>query len=80
MELGDIDTVVRQEEIVFGKSLGYDMIYSDLKLNPYAHYMVLEINGHIEGYIGLWINEINSEIINFYVSKAYQGLGFGKML
>lgn len=80
LEENDIYAIVKGEEAVFGTSLGFDLIYSDLKLNPYAHYLVLEIDGDVCGYMGLWINEETAEIINFYVDKAYQGMGFGSML
>lgn len=79
MEVDDIEDVVKGEEEIFGHSLGYDMLYTDLTLNPYAHYLVLEIDKKIRGYIGLWIDE-NAEIINVYVDKEYQGLGFGELL
>ena len=79
MTVEDIEAVIEGETKAFGTSLGYDLIYTDLTFNPYAHYMVLEIDKEIHGYIGLWIND-NSEIINFYVDKEYQGLGFGKMM
>ena len=49
LEVKDIDEVVEGETKIFGKSLGYDMIYSDIKLNPYANYFVLEINGKVRG-------------------------------
>ena len=79
MEINDIEAVIAGEEKVFGTSLGFDMLYTDLTLNPYAHYLVLEINGRVGGYIGLWVDE-NAEVINFYVDKEYQGHGFGNML
>lgn len=80
LEEKDIEAIVRGEQDVFGDSLGYDLIYADLKLNPYAHYLVLEIDEEIGGYLGLWITGEEAEIINFYVAKKYQGMGFGKML
>ena len=79
MTVEDIEAVIEGETKAFGTSLGYDLIYTDLTFNPYAHYMVLEIDKEVHGYIGLWIND-NSEIINFYVDKEYQGLGFGEMM
>ena len=79
MTVEDIEAVIEGETKAFGTSLGYDLIYTDLTLNPYAHYMVLEIDKEVHGYIGLWINE-NSEIINFYVDEEYRGYGFGKMM
>lgn len=79
MVVEDIEEVVKGEEKIFGTSLGFDMLYTDLTLNPYATYLVLEINGNVHGYIGLWIDE-NAEIINFYVDKEYQQQGFGLMM
>lgn len=80
MTLDDIDEVIAGETEVFGESLGYDMLYTELKLNPYAFYFVLEIDKHIAGYIGTWIEMEHSEIINFYVLEKYRNKGFGKMM
>ena len=79
MTVEDIEAVIEGETKAFGTSLGYDLIYTDLTFNPYAHYMVLEIDKKVCGYIGLWIND-NSEIINFYVDSEFRGLGFGEMM
>lgn len=76
MTIDDIDTIIKGEERVFGKSLGYDFIYSDLTINPYACYIVLEIDGEVHGYVGLWITD-NMEIVDLYVDPEYQGNGFG---
>ena len=80
LEEKDIGEIIAGEEAIFGVSLGFDLIYSDLKLNPFAHYLVLEIDKHVGGYLGLWIHDDTAEIINFYVDKAYQRQGFGSML
>lgn len=79
MLIEDIDEIIKGEEKVFGVSLGYDLIYSDLTLNPYACYVVLEIDNKVHGYVGMWITD-NIEIINLYVDKEYQGMGFGNMI
>jgi ribosomal-protein-alanine N-acetyltransferase len=76
----DIPAIIEGETKAFGRSLGFDLIYSDLHLNPYAHYLVLEINKKVNGYIGLWITPDGADVINFYVDKEYQGRGFGKKL
>ena len=80
LEEKDINDISQGEEKAFGVSLGFDMIYSDLKLNPYANYIVLEVDGRVRGYIGLWITSEVAVVINFYVDKEIQGMGFGKML
>ena len=79
MTKDDIETIVKGEEKVFGHSLGYDLICSDLALNPYALYAVLEIENEIHGYVGMWITD-NIEIINLYVDEEYQGMGFGSII
>ena len=80
LEEKDIPAIIDGEIAVFGNSLGFDLIYADFKLNPYAHYLVLEIDQEVGGYLGLWIVEEQAEMINFYVDKKYQGMGVGKMI
>ena len=36
MTVADIEAVVKQEEEIFGTSLGYDMLYTELTLNEFA--------------------------------------------
>lgn len=79
MKVEDIDEIVEGEMEVFGHSLGYDFIYADFTLNPFSHYIVLEINQKVKGYIGFWIND-HMEIINFYVDSDVQNQGFGAMM
>ena len=80
MTIDDIDAVIKGETEIFGDSLGFDMLYQEITLNPYAHYIVLDIDGSVEGYVGFWIEGEHSELINFYVSKKYQNQGFGSMM
>jgi len=79
MTVDDIGEVIDGEMRVFSHTLGYDFIYTDLMLNPYAHYFVLEIDDTIQGYMGLWIED-RAQIINFYVEEAYRHMGFGSMM
>lgn len=76
----DISAVIAGEEEVFGRSLGFDFIYQDLKLNPFAYYFVLEINRKVQGYFGIYISDYMGDVVNFFVRKNYQNLGYGKML
>lgn len=75
----DIPDVIRGEEEIFKTSLGFDLLYTDLTLNPYAYYFVLEINKKVKGYIGLWIED-TAQIVNFYVDKDIQNQGYGTMI
>ena len=80
MTIDDINEVIEGETKIFGESLGYDMLYTELKFNPFSHYFVLEIDKKICGYIGTWIEEEHAELINFYVLEEYQNMGFGSMM
>ncbi len=79
MELKDIDEVIEGEEKVFGHSLGKDFFISELEINPFSEYLVLEINKHVKGYVGLHITD-SVEVIDLYVDPKYQGMGFGSMI
>lgn len=78
MTIEDIKEVVALEELVFGHTLGYDMIYNEVTTHDFAHYFVDEVNGEIIGYAGLWINDDIGQIVNFLVKPAYQQKGLGK--
>ena len=79
MKIDDIEEVIKGEEKVFGHSLGYDFLYQELTINPYACYIILEIDKKVHGYFGLWVND-NMEILNLYVDEEYQNMGFGSLM
>lgn len=79
MEVKDIDAVIIGEEKAFGKSLGKDFLLSELEINPFSQYLILEIDKKVHGYVGLWIGD-NMEIVNLYVDEEYRGMGFGSMM
>ena len=79
MEKKDIEEIVAGEKKIFKTTLGYDYLLQELELNPFSQYIVLEIDNKVKGYIGLWIAD-NMQIINFYIDKEYQKMGFGTMM
>jgi len=80
MEEKDIIDVIEGETRVFGTSLGEDFLITDLCLNPFAHYFVLDIDDKVRGYIGIWIRGDNADILNFYVDKEFRSMGYGSMM
>lgn len=79
MKDSDIDEIVKDEVEIFGESLGDSMLKNELS-NQNALYLVLEEDNKILGYIGLWINLDNAQILNFYIKKDYRNKGFGSTL
>ena len=68
MDQFDIDQVVLGEEKVFGESLGYDMLYSELVMNPFANYFVLDIDGNV---IANLSGDENREIVTISEMSKY---------
>ena len=80
MKVEDIDFVVYYEKMLFGQSLGYDMIYSEITDNKMAYYFILEYNNEPCGYCGTWYTDPSSQIINLFVVPEYQGKKLGDLL
>ncbi len=79
MILADIDKVVEQEELIFGSSLGKEMLKNEITSNKYAHYYVLE-EDNIIGYIGLSCTYEVGQVNNFYIIPEYQQRKLGEKL
>lgn len=78
LEEKDIDTIIKYEELYLGSSLGRNQFEIELK-NPYAYFIVAEIDNNIVGYISSTLEEYG-EILNFFVVSEYRRLGIGKAL
>lgn len=76
----DIEKVVYYENLLFGQSLGHDMIYKEINDNTLAYYFVLEKNYQVIGYCGSWFTDPNSQIINFFIIPEFQGQKLGEFL
>lgn len=74
----DIDTIIKYEELYLGSSLGRNQFEIELK-NPYAYFIVSEIESKIIGYISSTLEEYG-EILNFFVVSEYRNQGIGKTL
>lgn len=78
MEIEDLQRVVVLEKQLFTSAWSesdflYEILHNDFSLN-----YVLEDEGYIIGYIGVWIMYEQSEITTIGVETQYQGQGLGK--
>ncbi len=78
LEEKDIDIIIKYEELYLGSSLGRNQFEIELK-NPYAYFIVAEIDNNIVGYISSTLEEFG-EILNFFVVYEYRNQGIGKAL
>ena len=74
-----ISKVVEIEEKLLEETLGNEMLQAELH-NKYAHFYVALDNDIVVGYIGAWIIEGTTDMINFVVDSNYQHHGIGQLL
>lgn len=80
MELSDIDSVVDIEKNSFPIPWTKGTFISELKRNKLARYYVVEVDGKVVGYAGLWLIMNEAHITNIAIHPKYRGKGMGKKL
>lgn len=78
----DAAAVEKLDLEILKTSVGKEVLINELNHNPLAHYFVLEeqTGPDLIGHIGLWIDDKNAQILNFYVKPDFQGKGFGETI
>ena len=74
-----IESVVEIEEKHLEETLGFEMLQSEIH-NKYEHFFVALDDNLVIGYIGAWIIEGTTDMINFVVDRKYQHQGIGQLL
>jgi len=76
----DVPEVLVVERLSFSSPWSEQSFISELLYNEAAHYFVLERNGHIAAYAGLWAIVGEGHITNIAVHPALRGHGLGRKL
>ena len=80
MNEDDIDDVVRVEKASFPTPWSKEAFYNEIKNNHFAHYLLIEVNGQIVGYCGVWIIVDEAHITNIAILPEYRGQKLGEAL
>ncbi|MFC3883403.1 ribosomal protein S18-alanine N-acetyltransferase [Bacillus songklensis] len=80
MEMKDIDQILLIERSSFTVPWSREAFYNELIHNQYARYLVMEDEGQIIGYCGLWIVIDEAHITNIALLPEYRGQGLGTEL
>lgn len=80
MTLLDLDDIVRIERESFTAPWSEEAFRSELTQNLFAKYMIMELDGTIIGYGGMWLIVDEAHVTNIAVREAYRGRGFGEKL
>ncbi len=80
MNLGDIDKILKIEKQSFASPWSRESFYRELRENRLARYLVIEINGGVVGYGGMWIIVDEAHITNIAISPDYRRRDLGSFL
>lgn len=80
MEEKDVDGVLRIEELSFTTPWSKEAFVLEITTNKLAKYVIVERDGHIVGYGGVWLIIDEGHITNIAVEPQYRGQGIGNFL
>ncbi|MFC5558965.1 ribosomal protein S18-alanine N-acetyltransferase [Ureibacillus thermophilus] len=81
MTVEDVEAVHAIEVESFPTPWSLDSFHYEMRVNPYANYIVAEDEtGAIVGYCGMWIVIDSAQITNVAVTKKARGQGIGEGL
>jgi [ribosomal protein S18]-alanine N-acetyltransferase len=80
MTLDDIDDVLKIEHASFTLPWSRESFYNELVHNNYSNYIVMEWNGQVIGYCGMWLVIDEAHITNVAVLPEFRGKKLGEAL
>lgn len=76
----DIDEIVEIEKECFATPWPKDAFVTEIRENKLAKYVVVEADGQVAGYGGIWLILNEGHITNIAVKKEFRGLGIGNRI
>lgn len=80
MTMEDIPAICEIEQEAFTTPWTAGAFQNELTSNQFARYMVMEINGEVAGYGGMWLIMEEAHVTNVAVLKKYRGKKLGERL
>lgn len=80
MRLDDIPVICEIERESFSAPWSEQAFRNELTNNHFAHYVVMECNGEIAGYAGMWIIMDEAHVTNIAVRARHRGKKLGARL
>jgi ribosomal-protein-alanine N-acetyltransferase len=80
MVVGDIPIVAEIEKESFTLPWSAEAFRTELVHNRFAHYSVLEQDGQIIGYGGMWVIADEAHVTNIALREPFRGRGLGELL
>ena len=81
MELKDVPKVVEVDQASFPTPWKQETYEHEISTNNYAQYFIVETeDGHLIGYVGLWLVLEEAQITNIAIHPKYRGYKIGEKL
>ncbi|PAD67177.1 ribosomal-protein-alanine N-acetyltransferase [Bacillus sp. 7586-K] len=80
MKKEDIEEVYEIEKMSFTAPWSKESLYYELEQNLFAKYLVVEYEGSVIGYCGLWVIMDDAQITNIAVHPDFRGRKIGEAL
>ncbi|AJD90161.1 ribosomal-protein-alanine acetyltransferase [Jeotgalibacillus malaysiensis] len=80
MTYGDIDAVLAVENASFSAPWSREAFENEMTINQFAKYLLLEVDGTVVGYCGLWLVMDEAHITNVAVVPELRGRKLGEKL
>lgn len=81
MKVEDIEQVMTVEHATFDVPWNKETFMNEVNgENPYAHYLVIEQDGKVFGYCGLWLIIDEAHVTNIAIHPDYRGNKYGEQL
>ncbi|MBP3965629.1 MULTISPECIES: ribosomal protein S18-alanine N-acetyltransferase [Paenibacillus] len=80
MTMSDVKTIVAIEQESFTSPWTEEAFVNELTNNHFARYMVMDYEGEVIGYGGMWTIMDEAHVTNVAVREQYRGRGLGEML
>jgi ribosomal-protein-alanine N-acetyltransferase len=80
MKVEDIPDILIIEREAFTMPWTEEAFRNELTHNHFAKYMVMELEGHIIGYAGMWAIVDEAHVTNIALLEAYRGRKWGERL
>lgn len=76
----DMENILHIEQECFATPWSKEAFFHELYDNPYAYYFVMEVEGQVIGYCGLWVIIDEAHVTNIAILPSFRGHSFGKKL
>ncbi|MFD2680026.1 ribosomal protein S18-alanine N-acetyltransferase [Bacillus seohaeanensis] len=80
MTIDDLDDVMEVEEKSFSVPWKREAFINEIEKNHFSTYIVVEDEGKVIGYCGVWLVIDEAHITNVAVLPSYRGQGLGELL